>query len=215
MKRRKPDYWKNNAVRQAEQRYLREKKTSIERMNDISQATADVYAMCILSAAYDKYGIGEARLLRVADVARTRSERYGQTKNGLPRLVGGKKKTGAELAELDLRQDVAAYFPADFMLPTYQREKKDMKRAAMIKAADTVARLYAYGMHEALGFGLERVSRVLEEANSNYCQFREWAKNGDYYGYSLLARKMGEILHSPCEVDTAGTNTPIFGKTLD
>jgi hypothetical protein len=52
MKRRKPDYWKNNAVRQAEQRYLREKKTSIERMNDISQATADVYAMCILSAAY-------------------------------------------------------------------------------------------------------------------------------------------------------------------
>lgn len=213
----KPAYWGHNTVRQAERRFLREKKTQSERVNDARKATADVFVMCILSAIYDKYGIGETRLQRVADAANERAERYQQTKEGLPRLVDGKKKTGPELAELDLTADTAAYFPADFILPIHKLPKKrDVAMAYEQRAAAaTVAKLYAYGMNKALGFGAERVACVMQEAVGNYQQFREWADSGDYYGYELLARKMGQIMHSPCSVDTAGADTPVFGDTLD
>lgn len=213
----KPAYWSHNAVKQAERRFLQEKKTQSERVNDARKATADVFVMCILSAINDKYGIGEARLQRVADAANERAERYQQTKTGFPRLVDGKKKTGPELAELDLDRDTAAYFPAGFILPIYKLPKKrDLARAYEQRAAAaTVAKLYAYGMNKALGFGAERVNCVIQEAVGNYRQFREWADSGDYYGYQLLARKMGQILHSPCDVVTADAGEPIFGDTLD
>ena len=153
----------------------------------------------------------------MADAANERAERYQQTKEGLPRLVDGKKKTGPELAELDLTADTAAYFPADFILPIHKLPKK--RNVAMAyeqrAAAATVAKLYAYGMNKALGFGAERVGCVMQEAVGNYQQFREWADSGDYYGYQLLARKIGQIMHSPCNVDTAGADTPVFGDTLD
>lgn len=214
----KPAYWGHNAARNAERRFLRDKKTENERINDARKATADVFVMCILSAIYDKYGIGEARLQRVADAANERAERYRQTKDGLPRLVNGKKKTGPELAELDLDRDTAAFFPADFILPIYKLPKKqDMARAYEQRAAGaTVAKLYAYGMNKALGFGAERVNCVMQEAVGNYRQFREWTDSGDYYGYQHLARKMGQILHSPCDiVEAEEADAPIFGETLD
>ena len=39
-------------------------------------------------------------------------------------------------------------------------------------------------------------------------------KDGEYYGYAVLARKIGQIIHDTVEVDTSGATEPIFGKTL-
>lgn len=216
-KNRPPAYWRNHTVRRVERDYLRDKKTSAEKINDARRAVADVFIMCILSAIYDTYGIGEARLQRVADAAGERSERYERTKNGTPRLVNGRKRTGPELAEDDLSADVAEYFPTDFVLPLYKLPKKSkmMQAYEQRTAAATVAKLYAYGMHTALGFGRERVACVMREAVANYEQFRDWSDSGDYYGYTLLANKMSQILHSPCDVVTEEADTPFFGDTLD
>lgn len=216
-KNRPPTYWGKNAVRQAERRFIQERNSTDDRENDTRKATAEVFIMCILSALYDDYGMGEARLQRAADAACERSERYEQTKNGLPRLVDGKKKTGQELADMELDRDVADYFPADFVFPIWKMPKK--RDIAIVynqrAAATTAAKLYAYGMHTALGFGADRIKKVMEAATENYRMFREYADSGDYYGYTILARKMSQILHCPCDVVSAGADRPIFGDTLD
>lgn len=203
-----------NAARQAERRFLRERET---RQNDVRKATAEVFAMCILIALYDQYGVGEARLQRVADAANKRSERYEQMKNGVPRLVDGKKRTGPELAEIELERETTGIFPADFLLPIHRMPKKrnDAEIYAQRMAAKTVGRLYAYGMSQALGFGAQRIGSVIDGATDNYRHFRERADEGDYFGYDLLARKLSQILRSPCTVQDGGAKAPVFGETLD
>lgn len=39
-----------------------------------------------------------------------------------------------------------------------------------------------------------------------------WAQ--EYYGYAVLARKIGQIIHDTVEVDTSRATEPIFSKTL-
>lgn len=216
-KQSKPAYWGRNAARNAEKRFLREKKTAGQRVDETRKATADVFVMCILSAVYDTYSIGETRLHRVVDAANERAVRYTNIKNGLPRLVDGKRRTGPEIAEMELDKDVKEYFPSGFVLPAHKMAKKRDLLAVyeQRRAAATVAKLYAYGLHQALGFGPERMETVMREAVKVYEKFREWADDGDYYGYKMLARKMEEILRCPCEVNDTEAKEPVFGATLD
>ena len=44
--------------------------------------------------------------------------------------------------------------------------------------------------------------------------YKRQTKDGEYYGYAVLARKIGQIIHDTVEVDTRGATEPIFGKTL-
>ena len=67
---------------------------------------------------------------------------------------------------------------------------------------------------KALGFGADRVAVVAAETEGNFRQFGECTKDGEYYGYAVLARKIGQIIHDTVEVDTSGATEPIFGKTL-
>ena len=55
---------------------------------------------------------------------------------------------------------------------------------------------------------------VVEETEGNFRQFGECTKDGEYYGYAVLARKIGQIIHDTVEVDTSGATEPIFSKTL-
>ena len=75
-------------------------------------------------------------------------------------------------------------------------------------------RAFIDAMHKALGFGADRVAVVVEETEGNFRQFGECTKDGEYYGYAVLARKIGQIIHDTVEVDTSGATEPIFGKTL-
>jgi hypothetical protein len=194
-----------------------QKKKQVATVDDVRQATAEVFVLCIMAAVYDLYGIGEARLQRIVDAANERAVKYESTKTDLPRLVDGVMKTGPERAELELCRDVEAYFPADFLLPVYKMPKKRdlMQVHEQRRAADGVARLYAYALHTVQGFGVERVACVMKEATGNYSQFRDYADSGDYYGYAKLAQKVSQILHADCDVVSTEADTPIFGKTLD
>ena len=60
----------------------------------------------------------------------------------------------------------------------------------------------------------DRVAVVVEETEGNFRQFGECTKDGEYYGYAVLARKIGQIIHDTVEVDTSGATEPIFSKTL-
>lgn len=212
----RPKFWGANVARQAQRRYLTDRKTQWDRIEEAKKATAEVFAICILAALYDLYGIGESRLDKVADATNGLALRYEAVRSGPPKMVGGKKLSAYQAAESMIAAETGAYFPADFVLPAHKMPKKSelMKLAIQRESAATVARLYAFGIHEALGFGADRIACVMREAVENYRQFRDAADTGDYYGYSMLAKKMGQILHTDCEVDEVGGEKPIFGDTV-
>lgn len=218
MKRKtnRPAFWRANAAKQAQRRYLKDGITQCDRAEEARRATAEVFAVCILAALYDKYGIGEGRLNRVADATNDLAMRYEAVKNGPPRIVDGKKVSPYQAAESMLVEKTQGYFPAGFMLPAYKMPRKceTVKLAAQRAAAATVARLYAHGIHTVLGFGAERIEATMAEAIKNYRQFRDATDTGDYYGYAILAKKMSQIIHADCDVAEEGDGKPIFGKTI-
>ena len=208
MKRRHttPRYFARNAAIQAQRRFLRTRKTEAERLDDHREETGNVLIVCILAAIYDKYGIGEMRLRRVVDCANEFSAKYA-----LDKQVRGEKQAKAALAAA-----VQQIMPP-FLLPALsapKTEREAVQLAARREAADTVMKIYVQAMHKALGFGADRVAVVVEETENNFRQFGECTKDGEYYGYAVLARKIGQIIHDTVEVDTSGATEPVFGKTL-
>lgn len=208
MKRRHttPRYFARNAAIQAQRRFLRTRKTEAERLDDHREETGNVLIVCILAAIYDKYGIGEMRLRRVVDCANEFSAKYA-----LDKQVRGEKQAKATLAAA-----VQQIMPS-FLLPALsapKTEREAVQLAARREAADTVMKIYVQAMHKALGFGSDRVAVVAAETEGNFRQFGECTKDGEYYGYAVLARKIGQIIHDTVEVDTSGATEPIFGKTL-
>lgn len=208
MKRRHttPRYFARNAAIQAQRRFLRTRKTEAERLDDHREETGNVLIVCILEAIYDKYGIGEMRLRRVVDCANEFSAKYA-----LDKQVRGEKQAKATLAAA-----VQQIMPP-FLLPALsapKTEREAVQLAARREAADTVMKIYVQAMHKALGFGADRVAVVVEETENNFRQFGECTKDGEYYGYAVLARKIGQIIHDTVEVDTSGATEPVFGKTL-
>lgn len=215
-KNNRPAFWRANAAKQAQRRYLKDRKTQHDRLEEVKKATAEVFAICILAALYDKYGVGEGRLNKVADATNDLAMRYEAIKNGPPRVLNGKKVSPRQAAEGLLCEKTEEYFPAGFVLPAYKMPKKSeiVTLAAQREAAATVARLYAYGMHTALGFGAERIKVTITEAIENYRQFRNATDTGDYYGYAILAKKMSQIIHADCDVVGEGEEKPIFGNAI-
>lgn len=208
MKRRHttPRYFARNAAIQAQRRFLRTRKTAAERLDDHREETGNVLIVCILAAIYDKYGIGEMRLRRVVDCANEFSAKYA-----LDKQVRGEKQAKATLAAA-----VQQIMPS-FLLPALsapKTEREAVQLAVRREAADTVMKIYVQAMHKALGFGADRVAVVAAETEGNFRQFGECTKDGEYYGYAVLARKIGQIIHDTVEVDTSGATEPIFGKTL-
>ena len=208
MKRRHttPRYFARNAAIQAQRRFLRTRKTEAERLDDHREETGNVLIMCILAAIYDKYGVGEMRLRRVVDCANEISAKYA-----LEKQVRGEKQAKDALAAA-----VQQIMPP-FLLPALsapKTEREAVQLAARREAADTVMKIYVQAMHKALGFGADRVAVVVAETEGNFRQFGECTKDGEYYGYAVLARKIRQIIHDTVEVDTSGATEPVFGKTL-
>lgn len=208
MKRRHttPRYFARNAAIQAQRRFLRTRKTEAERLDDHREETGNVLIVCILAAIYDKYGIGEMRLRRVVDCANEFSAKYA-----LDKQVRGEKQAKATLAAAVQQIMPPSLLPA---LSAPKTEREAVQLAARREAADTVMKIYVQAMHKALGFGADRVAVVVEETENNFRQFGECTKDGEYYGYAVLARKIGQIIHGTVEVDTSGATEPVFGKTL-
>lgn len=208
MKRRHttPRYFARNAAIQAQRRFLRTRKTEAERLDDHREETGNVLIVCILASIYDKYGIGEMRLRRVVDCANEFSAKYA-----LDKQVRGEKQAKATLAAA-VQQIMTPFLLPALSAPKTEREAVQL--AARREAADTVMKIYVQAMHKALGFGADRVAVVVEETENNFRQFGECTKDGEYYGYAVLARKIGQIIHDTVEVDTSGATEPVFGKTL-
>ena len=135
----------------------------------------------------------------------------------LERFAVNKRGVGMERAKKKLNEELEGLLTEHFVLPASKAPKSNRDWALLgerREAAEIVVKCYALGTHKALGFGADRVAVVVEETEGNFRQFGECTKDGEYYGYAVLARKIGQIIHDTVEVDTSGATEPVFGKTM-
>lgn len=203
-----PQYGRTKVAQQAQRRYLREREPETKRIEKKREATADVVSMCILVALNKSFGLGEARLQRVADRAGAIAEQFELNSRG----VGWNK------AKNKLNEDIAEVFHGDFVLPVIVTPKKPREWAHLSEqrdAADTLVKFYVKALREVMGFGKDRTAAFVQAVEREYRDFGNWAKDGDYYGYHKLARDMSVILRTEMMVDESEAPEPIFGRTLD
>ena len=163
--------------------------------------------MCYMVALNDELGIGEKRLERVVNEANANGDRFAVNKLVL----------GQEQAKKKLDEELGDLLPEGFLLPP-TKSPRNAREWAMLseqrEAAEIVVKVYSIAAHKILGLGAESISRVAAKTKENFREFGEWAKDGDYYGYKLLARRLSDILGEPVDVEEEAGSEPIFGKTL-
>lgn len=194
-----------NMAAQIRQRNSREPES--KRVDKLREATAQVVVMCALSALNNRFGLGEARLRRVVDQVSIFTDVFEQKK----------QTAGWRFARLAIRETTRDYWPG-FLLPAVippktSREKMDLGEQREV--AETVLQIYAAALHEVMSFGAERIKAFTEATEREYREFADRAKDGDYFGYELLAQKLGKIVHDEVTVDDSEAIAPVFGKTLD
>lgn len=203
-----PRYYRVNAARNAERRYLKSREPETKRVEKRREATAQVVSMCCIIGLNRAFGLGESRLQKVQDKSVEICRKFEQAK----------KILGWNRAKQMLSMEVREVFDGDFVLPVILAPKKPKDWDAlheMRDAADPIVKFYIQALHEIMGFGKERVAAFVEAVKEEYRDFGERAKDGDYYGYQMLAREMSRILRSDMVVEESEADQPIFGKTLD
>lgn len=193
---------------QAQKRFLNDKMAQSERVQKNREAAGHVISMCFMAALNERYGIGEGRLERLVDAANAELERFDLNKRGV----------GMERAKKKLSEELGDLLPGGFVLPVTKTPKKSRDWAMLgeqREAAEIVVKCYALAAHKVLSFGPERIQATVAATEAAFRTFGEWAKDGDYYGYAMLAREMERIFHAPVDVDDSEAIEPIFGKTLD
>lgn len=202
-----PRYYGKNIAAQAERRYLTDKKPESKRIEENREATANVISICYLMALNDLYGIGETRLYRLMEGANAEAERFNlnKLKLGLTRALQGLEK------EMDYHGTFG------FMLPVINAPKKKRDWAMLSErrdAAECVMKLYIQATKKVLGFGPERLEKAVRATEENFRHFGDYAKDGDYYGYQVLAQRLEQLFHTQICVKEEKTDEPIFGKSL-
>lgn len=206
-KSRVPAFYGKNVARQVQRRYLSDKKLDSTRINENRKAAGDVICMCYIIALNDERKVGEKRLGLIVDEANRYSERFETNKMLL----------GLEQAKKKLDEELDGLLPEGFLLPITRVPQKDREWAMLAEqrdAAEIVVKIYSLATRKTLGFGAECISRIAEKTKENFREFGEWAKDGDYYGYKMLARRISGIIREPVDVVEEENGEPIFGKTL-
>ena len=104
-----------------------------------------------------------------------------------------------------------------FMLPVISAPKKRRDWEMLSErrdAAESVIKLYILGTKKALGYGPDRLERAVRATEENFRHFGDYAKDGDYYGYEVLAKRLEQLFHTQIAVKEEKTDEPIFGKSL-
>lgn len=203
-----PRFYRAQAARNAERRYLRNREPETKRVEKQREATANVVSMCALIACNRAFGLGAERLQRVQMRAMAVSEQFARVRDTL----------GWMRARKWLDDQIGDYFEKNFVLPVIVPpcSRKDWdKLHEQRDAADPIVKFYIKALHECMGFGRERVAVFVREVEREYREFGEMARDGDYYGYQRLAREMSRILRSDMVVDESEADEPIFGTSLD
>lgn len=206
-KRKMPPQYGATAVRNAQRRYLKGKKTDGERAEKNREAAGHVISLCFMIALHDRYGIGKERLERVIASANGALDRFALAKQNMG-MVRAKGQLGDELRGL---------LDENFVLPVTKSPKtrRDwLMLAEQREAAEIVVKCYALAARRALGFGAERLRETVRATEQVFRDFAEWAEGGDWFGYNMLARRMTEILGEPVEVDESGADEPVFSAEL-
>lgn len=165
----------------------------IEAENKAAEEMAQATTWLVIVSLNEAAGIGARRLDKFAGAFSQVCGEYSGLKNVL----------GIAKAEAVLASQTDGLFGAP--LPKLHRYHADRTRAGAIRAAEeraatTALRLIAYALHEAYGFGHERIDRIMRATAENLEDWNERLMDDEYFGYETLRRRVEQILRVAVEL---------------
>lgn len=200
-------FYGKNLARQAQRRFLSGDDRARRQEQDHREAAADVVGCCWMLSLNDLYGVGAGRFRNVMDAVNAEGDRFALNK----------RKLGVVAAQRKLDEELGPEGAFGFLLPVVRapRKKRDWELLNEQRdAAIWTVKLYIRATRKALGYGPERMERVVRRTEENFRHFGEYAESGDYYGYKALAERLEQILHEPVGVTEEPGKGPVFGDTI-
>lgn len=142
-------------------------------------AVGQITSWCIIIAMHQKFGIGAARINRIAAAMNELQQRYVMELTHHPKAD----------AMYWLRSKLPACCCADFPVPlnrVAKNRREEQLRMAANEAAGVAWCLFAIPLHEELGFGKDRLEALRQEAIGNYRQFNEWSREDKEWAWGRL-----------------------------
>lgn len=197
-----------NQARQVQRRFLSGGKSKDQMVADTREAAADVTGCCWLLSLNDLHSVGAERIGRVMDAVNAEAERFERNKRHL----------GVVQAQKVLDQELGPDGAFGFLLPVVKapRKRRDWELLSeQREAAEWTVKLYIRATKKVLGYGPERMEKVVRRTEENFRHFGEYAESGDFYGYQALAKRLEQIVHAPVEVVVEPGKEPVFSETVD
>lgn len=167
MKRKKqngyPPYYRRNAARQAERRYLSDGMTQAKRNEKRREEAEEELLRCFRAALQKQPDVWSEDINQISRCAEQVSRWY----------EGMKEVLGAERAKALLKERAGEIMPERFLLPVGRsatKAKELSELSAVREAAEVAAWIYAIAIHDVMGYGQKRAEEIFETAKEAYRQ---------------------------------------------
>lgn len=200
-------FYGKNVAQQAQRRYLSGGIPESQRVEDNREAAADVVGCCWMLSLNDLFGVGAERFQRVMDAVNAEADRFARNRQHL----------GVVQAQKVLDQELGPDGDFGFLLPVVipPRKRRDWELLAERRdAAAWTVKLYIRATKKVLGYGSERMEKIVRRTEENFRHFGDYAESGDFYGYQALAKRLEQLLHEPVEVVEEPGKAAVFGDSL-
>lgn len=161
-------------------------------------------------------GINDSeRMQRMYVLANMKGAEYSNKKIPTSRDTKG-ALAAVRRAEMWITEYTKDILPQGFNLPESGSSKKNKEIEilnAQKAAAKNIARFYAAGMHEGLGWDADMIQKAMSIAAKYYTEFQEQARAGDYAAYKLVRENAGRLLFGE-EYDSTQEALPDFACTI-
>lgn len=152
-----PSYYRQNVIRNAERRYLREKKTKAAVLTEKRQRVVDMLSKYIQLSLVQQFKATQEQI-----------NRTGAEVDALSRWYQGiLDMQGKERAKELLKEKTSGFLPDSFWMPSNITLNED-ELAAAREAGDLTARIWCAAINKVFGYDKRRLVKVLRGAREIY-----------------------------------------------
>ncbi len=156
-----PSFYGRNAARNAERRYMKEKITRSEKMDQKRMETVEIISKHIQLALLENFGVPEEKIRECAEEVNITAQWY----------MGIKEIQGEGRAKILLEEKIRDFLPDSIWVPIEDMERKRTEDLAAIReATETATRFWCAAIYKTLGYGKEELTAVIAMAKENYRQ---------------------------------------------
>lgn len=152
------------------------------------EATGQIASWCLVVALHQRFGMGHDRLERVAAAAEKIQIEIA--------AIIDEQGSDAGIAEMQRRLDGICL--TEMRVPL-NRAPKNRREVGLRRAADQSVTAtwccFALAIHQALGFGRQRLNKLHRETVENYREFNEWHAEDPMWAFERLRHCAEQALH--------------------